>query len=547
MNESQIRDLLIQNLHILNPNYNFLDKESYLPSEIGTRSFIDILACDHNGKYIVIEVKKSNTTARQAMHELFKYLEAIKENLAVKTDDIELVIASTEWDELLVPFSSFISNVNIKTKGFHLFVENNNIFAKEVNANVISEDRMLSSIQMANYYYSTESLEKGIEQHIDYFTKRGIESFVLLILKSPENYVELVLESISYFENDILEKIKKEDLKKKVDYQYMIYSTNQLLSLKKYQEICSKYFSSLDMDESIAEILNDDEASSYDKKEQFNELILEQEPFPESDFTEIGTPAKYNKFIETEGWELLEIKKFGALHDNKFLTDDLIEQEIKASGTTGERYVSEMDIANIASISRVKREIENCLSDNIVWRNHILEIIDSLASESSKIKKVRFSIYNPMNIIYSIYLICSEPSGALFIPSYQIAVELEDESRMYIGYIDGNFQSVSIDEILAKFWNSNAFEFFLTLTWGGYCQNNLEICDYIGFEYKTMLVKKKGEERRFYNYKNYRFIESEFFNYLDNIFMKLSENDSLVPEILSFFDNYNTGNGMWEV
>lgn len=547
MNESQIRDLLIQNLHILNPNYKFLDKEAYLPSETGTRSFIDILACDDKGKYVVIELKKSNTTARQAIHELFKYLEAIKENLAVKTDDIELVIASTEWDELLVPFSSFISNVNLKAKGFLLTIENNNIFAKEIDSNATSEDRMLSSIQMANYYYTTKSLEKGIKQHISYFTKRGIESFALLILKSPENYTELVLKSISHFESEILEKFLKDDFEKKVDYQYMIYSTNQLLSLEKYEDICSKYYSNSDIEESIMEILNNDEASLYDKMEQFNNLILEQEPFPESDFSEIGTPAKYNKFIEDEGWKLLEIKRFGALQENKFLTDDLIEQEIKASGTTGERYIAEIDVTNVSNISRVKREIKNCLSDNIVWRNHILEIIDLITTENKKIKKVRLSIYNPMNIIYSIYLICSSKSGILYIPSYQIEVEIEDGLRMYVGYIDGNFNNVTIDELLSKFWNSNKFEFFLPLTWGGYCKNNLEICDFIGWEYKTMLIEKRNGENHFFNYKNYKFVESVYFNYFENVYKKLSENKSLVPEILSFFDEHNLENGIWQV
>lgn len=546
MNENQIRDLLVANLHILNPNYKFLDKEAYLPSEIGTRSFIDILACDENGKYIIIEVKKSNAVARQAIHELFKYLEAVKENLAVKTDEIELVVASTEWDELLVPFSSFISNVNLKTRGFKLLISNNEISSKEINAYVTSEERILSSVQLAKYYYSIESLEKGVKGHIDYFTKRGIESFALLILKSPENYKELVLNSISG--SEIQEFIKINDFAKRIDYKYMIYSVNQLVSIEKYKEIYFKYFSDSEIDEDIQEILDNEEATLYDKMEHFNHLILEQEPFPESDFTEIGTPAKYNKFIEEEGWKLTEIKRFGALNENKFLTDDLIEQEIKASGTTGERYVSEIDINNIASITRVKREISNCLSDNIIWRNHILEIIDSLSAEKNKIKNVRCSIYNPMNIIYSIYLICSESLGALYVPSYNIEVELIDESRIYVGYLDGDFENVSMNEVLAKFWNSNIYEFFMTLNWGGYFKNNLEVCEFIGLDYKTMLIKRQDEgSPLFFNYKNYRFIQSEYFDHLENIFKKLSENKSLIPEILSFFDKHNIGNGLWEV
>jgi hypothetical protein len=545
MNETQVRDLLISNLHILDLGYKFLDKETYLPSEIGTRSFIDILACDENGKYIIIEVKKSNAVARQAIHELFKYLEAVKENLAVKTDEIELIVASTEWDELLVPFSSFVSNVNLKTRGFKLFINNNEISSKEINTNVLNEERVLSSIQMANYYYSIESLEKGIKGHIDYFTKRGIESFALLILKSPENYKELVMNSISG--SEIQEFIEINDFAKRIDYKYIIYSVNQLVSIEKYKDICLKYFSDSEIDEDIQEILDNEEATLYDKMEHFNHLILEQEPFPESDFTEIGTPAKYNKFIEVEGWELLEIKRFGALNENKFLTDDLIEQEVKASGTTGERYISEIDMNNVASISRVKREISNCLSDNIVWRNHILEIIDSLYTEKSKIKNVRCSIYNPMNIIYSIYLICSDSMGILYIPSYQIEVELDGESRMYIGYLDGDFKNVSMNEVLAKFWNSSVFEFFMTLNWGGYFKNNLEVCEFIGLDYKTMLIKKKDESIQFFNYKNYRFIESNHFDYLDNTFRMLTENELLVPGILSFFDSHNAGNGIWEV
>lgn len=544
MKESQIRDILAQNLHHLNANYKLLDIEAYLPSLKGTRSFIDILAHDGNGKYIVIEVKKSNTTARQALHELFKYLEAIKENLALKNDEIELIIVSTEWDELLVPYSSFKSKVDLYTRGFHLFIDNNNISVKEINASSTSEERILSSIQMAKYYYSQDSLDIGIQEHIEYFKNRDISSFALLILKAPDNYIELVLHSINEFNREIFKNITKEEFNVNIDYQYMIYSVNQLLSLEKYKEIYLKYFNN-DNEEIVKNILENDKATLYDKMEQFNEFILEQEPFPISDFAEIGTPAKYNRFIEDEKWKLIEIKKFGALNENKFLDDYRVEEEVRASGTTGERYITNIDFKNVASISRVKREIENCLSDNIVWRNHILEIIDLLEKEKQKIKSVRCSVYNPMNIIYSIYLISTHPSSILYIPSYQIEVELDDEYRMYIGYIDGDFIDKNINEILSKFWNSNPAKFLLTLTWGGYYENNLEVCDFIGLNYKTMMIKKIGSQREFYQYKNYKFINSEYFNYLENFISKISENKTLIPQILSFFDNHDAGNGIW--
>jgi len=78
MKEQEIRDKLIKNLHIINEDYTFLDKEKYFPNEIGTKSFIDIFAKRSNGKYVVIEVKRSDAASREAIHELFKYLEAVK-------------------------------------------------------------------------------------------------------------------------------------------------------------------------------------------------------------------------------------------------------------------------------------------------------------------------------------------------------------------------------------------------------------------------------------------------------------------------------------
>lgn len=545
MSESEIRDILVQNLHILNPNYKFLAKEKYLPSDIGTRSFIDILAHDQNGKYVIIELKKSNTVARQAIHELFKYLEALKENLSVKSDEIELVVVSTEWDELLVPFSSFVSNSNLKANGFQLFLEKDVISAKEINITSGNEDRIFSAVQMVNYY-SNQSLEEGIKENIDFFLQRDIESFVLIILKAPANYRQLVLDSINDFEIKMHGK-SKTTYESVPNYEYMIYRANQLVSLEKYKQICSKYYSNADIEEEIQEILTNSETSPLDKLEQFNHLVLDQYPFPKSDYAEIGTPAKYTKLRDEEGWELIEIKRFGSLLENSLLTDDIIEQELSASGTTRERYITEIDVNNKANITRVKREVSHCLSDNIVWRNHILEIIDQLANEKQKIKKVSCSIYNPMNIIYSIYLIRNSASGILYIPSYQIEVEFDDEFRMYLGYLNGDFNTVTISEILEKFWNSSAFEFLLTLNWGGYSKNNLEVCEFIGYNYRTMLIKKNKSEVNFFKYENYKFVKSEYFNHIENILTKLSENNELVPEIDSFFEKHNMGNGFWEI
>lgn len=49
-----------------------IDTEHYLPNYKGTKGFADILAKDCKDHLTVIEVKKSNSTAREAIHEVFK-------------------------------------------------------------------------------------------------------------------------------------------------------------------------------------------------------------------------------------------------------------------------------------------------------------------------------------------------------------------------------------------------------------------------------------------------------------------------------------------
>lgn len=542
MKESEIRDLLVRNLNILDNNYQFLEKEKYLPSKIGTRSFIDILAHNGNGKYVVIELKKSNATAREAIHELFKYLEAVKENLAVKTDEIELVVVSTEWDELLIPFSSFISNVDLKVTGFKLFINDDNLSVRRIETVSINEDHILSAHQMARYYISEESLQKGIEEHCDFFFNRDVESYVLILLKAPKDYREKVLTSIKEFavKNFGNDDITSTYEKNMPDNKYMIYSTNQLLSLEKYYNILSEYS---EFEESVDEILNDDEAGKLNKMEQLNGLLLETEPFPHADSVEIGKPAKYDLFKEIQGWELIEIKRYGSLSKNTILSDSQIEEEILgADGTTGEKFKSNIDFSNKANIYRLKRQIGNCLSDNIVWKNHIFNILDIIQNEN--IKSAKCSIYNPMNIIYSIFLALSRPDGILYIPSYQIEVELEYEKRMYIGYLDGNIRDITLKQVFAK-WEYDIDEFIYSLSWGGYNKNNLEVCDFIGLSYNTMLITLSKEQKRsFYKYKDYKFSKMNYFNHFESLYQKLSKSKLLVPEILTFFEEHSMGNGM---
>jgi RecB family endonuclease NucS len=77
MTEAQLRDIIASDISVLGQDLTLLDKEQYIPSSVATRSFIDLYAKDSQGHHVLIELKKSNASAREALHEIHKYVEAV--------------------------------------------------------------------------------------------------------------------------------------------------------------------------------------------------------------------------------------------------------------------------------------------------------------------------------------------------------------------------------------------------------------------------------------------------------------------------------------
>jgi len=121
MNEQIIRDLLAKQITMISTDLIVIKTEYHLKNIDGTDGFIDILAKDTYNNYVIIEVKKSNQTARQALHEVIKYARLLKTNLKVKESEIRIIIVSTKWNELLVPFSEIIDKVSYLIEGYKCF------------------------------------------------------------------------------------------------------------------------------------------------------------------------------------------------------------------------------------------------------------------------------------------------------------------------------------------------------------------------------------------------------------------------------------------
>jgi len=95
--EHTIRNSLMSRLDILEPGLTAVNKEEHLPNIHGSSGFVDILARDPFDYLVIIEIKRADSAAREALHELLKYTALLRQNYAVPPDRLRCIVVSTAW------------------------------------------------------------------------------------------------------------------------------------------------------------------------------------------------------------------------------------------------------------------------------------------------------------------------------------------------------------------------------------------------------------------------------------------------------------------
>lgn len=116
--EDRIRDYLAAHLDLLESGMALLSTEYALPSKVGAGGRIDIVARDIYGHVVVIEIKRSDQAARQAVNEFCKYVALFRINQGLDEKRVRLIVVSTEWHELLLPLSEFAETARHLVEGF---------------------------------------------------------------------------------------------------------------------------------------------------------------------------------------------------------------------------------------------------------------------------------------------------------------------------------------------------------------------------------------------------------------------------------------------
>lgn len=509
--EDQIRDKLAGDLSVIDQNLVLIDTEFYIPELYTTKSFIDILAKDENNNYIIIEIKRSNQSVRQAIHEIYKYTEAIKGKYKVTDGEIKVLLISTEWKELYIPFSAFANESKISIQGINVTIDDNfNITSKsKIEPCKTDKGRLFSPIQKCCLYLTNENLQKGILSHKKVFQKKKIQNYVLVILKGAEFDELLYKEKMEKMFAELLGK-DKDEFKGSFDkmelHRYMIYSAFQRLSKEEYYDILSQDKVELEETKEYIELLElDDESDVLSQLEV--SVMSNLKPYFYSDSVEVGKPAKFaHKILEDEKWEILEIIRSESLNNNFLLTDKKIISEI--SGYTGVTNVVLKDSCSIkhkAKFNEIKSFIDNALKFNVVWLNQIKQFINDI--EKLVDYEIYVEIFNPYNVILTLTHMVVKEEPLNYIPNYSLEVSNGSHKKIFFGSFHWNGRYPDFDDIVDRYYDGDAANIIMKLMWRGHEENNDLLLDELGISYESYMIEEKNGEIKYFHLKNYKFIK----------------------------------------
>jgi hypothetical protein len=509
--EDIIRDKLSVNLDLFQMNLSLIKKEFFIPQINTTRSFIDILAQDNENNYVIIEVKRSNQSSREAIHEIYKYTEAIIDKFKVTPGEVKSIIVSTEWKELFVPFSAFANESKNTILGFELAVQKDfSISALTIVKPCKTKNgRLFSPIHTCNLYLNDENLIKGIESHIEIYKQKNLNDFVLVLLKGApydnEKYKSDLEEMLAQMLGEDKSQFKG-NFDNMDELPYMIYSAFQRLESNEYLDVLKReeneYKETVDY---ISDVTDEDEILSILE----NNVIGNIKPWFYSDHCEIGYPAKFaTKILEEEQWEILKIIRSDSLELNNLLTDDKIISELKGeTGISNVKLYDSCSLDHIAKLNEIKDRSYNCLKYNIVWQNDIDSYFKKIPLNIKG--NLNISIFSPHNILLTITYMSTDEEPRKWLPNYVLEVETENVNNVYIGTFHWSGKTPNFKYIVEKYYDNDPVNILNPMIWGGHEDRNTEIMEDLGLSYESYLIENPKTLKKVFHYSRYAFIEKD--------------------------------------
>jgi len=457
-------------LALIEPGLTLVAREHYLKNPGGASGFLDIFARAANGQLVIIEIKRTDAAAREALQELFKYAALLRQNYLVRDVDYRLIVLSVEWHELLTPYSELASRAPYELSAGIIVLGNDGLPIRidPVNPLPAATQRRFAKRHFLWGFTDEYAAIAAVPLIAAHMHRVGLEDFVLIRSRSSDP--RICEKSFIYFAQQELSL---------ADYQKRI---RALLSDEEYEEYESQLEDLTEEEDRIGESADAVWLPGYD--DIFDQI--------NSDTSEISHPEKAAHWFAEGALTSICVERFGRFRDEGITDEAIIAELIGHDGTSDYHLDLTARTDSAPQMDALVKAVENIFFFNNEWRGATRDLIAyAQRTGPATIKLLAFSNKDILRAI----------AGAAFgypgfLPTFRLDIDrLGQEHERFIGLPEWDGTPPDFDSILSSNFGGDPFNYFLAHHFGENRGVNLDIMKDLGLRYSVFREGESGPER----------------------------------------------------
>lgn len=469
-NENSIRDQLMQQLHMVEHGLVPVAREHYLRNTQGASGFLDILARDADGRLVIIEIKRTDGAAREALQELSKYAALLRSNYLVQNVDYRLMVLAVEWHELLIPYSEFVKHAPYEVSAGKIILDDAGLPLRVelITPVVTASQRKISNRQFLWRFQNEANANAAATKIAEHMRSVGLRDFVLLRTRPTDPRIST--NSFLYFAQQELSLS---------EYQSLIRANT---SDEEYEEYLEGISGLVEEEDRIAESADHVWLPGYD--ELYVALQCET--------SEISHPEKAAGWFAPGAQSEVHIFRYGRFNGEELSDETIVSELVGSDGASDVRLRLTARTDSAPQMAALYAAVENVFFFNPSWRGEVRDLL-AYAQRTGPASVACIAFCND-DILRAIAGLAFDFPG--FAPTFRLDIERNDgRTERFIGLPEWKGSAIEFDPIIAKHFDGDPFSYFLAYHFGEHRALNEDIMSELGLVYAVFREGLTGPER----------------------------------------------------